>query len=100
LLSHQFISGPYGSNLHLLPGLREYFSQTDDIHITPRIPAMESMADVNTAQKDEKLTEIDSNTKPTDQEHLENKNMGTIDEESDDDEEYQVPEADIEVQIS
>ncbi|CAD6216789.1 unnamed protein product [Miscanthus lutarioriparius] len=82
--------------LNCVAGLREYFSQTDDIHITPRIPAMESMADVNTAQKDEKLTEIDSNTKPADQEHVENKNMGTIDEESDDDEEYQVPEADIE----
>lgn len=58
------------------------------------------MADVNSAQKDEKFQEIDSKTKPADQEHAENKNMGTIDEESDDDEEYQVPEADIEVQMS
>jgi hypothetical protein len=33
---------------------------TDDIHITPRIPAMESMADANAAQKDENLKEIDS----------------------------------------
>jgi len=29
--------------------------------------------------------------------NVQNKNMGTIDEESDDDEDYQVPEADIEV---
>nr|CAB3458870.1 unnamed protein product [Digitaria exilis] len=79
------------------PGLREYFSQTDDIHITPRIPAMESMADVASSQKDEKSNEVDLKTKTVDQEHAENKNMGTIDEESDDDEDYQVPEADIEI---
>jgi hypothetical protein len=61
---------------------------------------MESMADVNLAQKDEKLKEVDSKTKPEDQQQAENKNMGTIDEESDDDEDYHVPEADIEVQMS
>lgn len=58
---------------------------------------MESMADVASSQKDEKPNEVDLKTKPVDQEHAENKNMGTIDEESDDDEDYQVPEADIEV---
>jgi hypothetical protein len=47
---------------------------------------------------DEKPNEVDPKTKPSDQEHAENKNMGTIDEESDDDDDYQVPEADIEVQ--
>ena len=52
---------------------------------------MESIAD------DEKPNEVDPKTKPADQERAENKNMGTIDEESDDDEDYQVPEADIEV---
>nr|CAB3455226.1 unnamed protein product [Digitaria exilis] len=83
--------------LNCVSGLREYFSQTDDIHITPRIPAMESMADVASSQKDEKPNEVDLKTKTVDQEHAENKNMGTIDEESDDDEDYQVPEADIEV---
>jgi len=57
---------------------------------------MESMANVNLAQKDEKLKEVDSKTKPEDQQLAENKNMGTIDEESDDDEDYHVPEADIE----
>jgi len=51
---------------------------------------MESMAD------DENPNEVDPKTKPADQERAENKNMGTIDEESDDDEDYQVPEADIE----
>jgi len=52
---------------------------------------MESMAD------DDNPNEVDPKTKPADQERAENKNMGTIDEESDDDEDYQVPEADIEV---
>lgn len=61
---------------------------------------MESMADVASAQKNEKLKEVDSKTKLTDQEYAENKNMGTIDEESDDDEEYQVPEADIEESLN
>ncbi|KAF8670391.1 hypothetical protein HU200_050694 [Digitaria exilis] len=75
--------------LNCVSGLREYFSQTDDIHITPRIPAMESMADVASSQKDEKPNEVDLKTKTVDQEHAENKNMGTIDEESDDDEDYQ-----------
>ncbi|CAL5061195.1 unnamed protein product [Urochloa decumbens] len=69
---------------------------SDDIHITPRIPAMESMTDASSSQKDEKPNEVDPKIKPADQEHGENKNMGTIDEESDDDEDYQVPEADIE----
>ncbi|CAN6206369.1 unnamed protein product [Urochloa humidicola] len=82
--------------LNCVSGLREYFSQTDDIHITPRIPAMESMTDVSASQKDENPNEVDPKTKPADQEHAENKNMGTIDEESDDDEDYQIPEADIE----
>ncbi|KAJ1292265.1 hypothetical protein BS78_02G378800 [Paspalum vaginatum] len=80
--------------LNCVAGLREYFSQTDDIHIAPRIPAMESMAD------DDQLKEVDSKAKLVEQEHAENKNMGTIDEESDDDEEYQVPEADIEENLN
>ncbi|KAL6657427.1 hypothetical protein ACP70R_005207 [Stipagrostis hirtigluma subsp. patula] len=80
--------------LNCVAGLREYFSQTDEIQ--PRIPAMESMVDVASAQKYQKLQEIGSKTKPADQGQAENKNMGTIDEESDEDEEYQVPQANIE----
>ncbi|XP_062187078.1 protein ENHANCED DISEASE RESISTANCE 2-like [Phragmites australis] len=83
--------------LNCVAGLREYFAQTDDkIHITPRIPAMESMVDAASSQKDQKLQKVDSKTKPEDKGQAENKNMGTIDEESDEDEEYQVPQANIE----
>lgn len=57
---------------------------------------MESMVDAGSAQKDQKLEEVDSKTKPS-EEQADNRNMGTIDEESDDDEDYQVPEANIEV---
>ncbi|KAK3127934.1 hypothetical protein QOZ80_7AG0580370 [Eleusine coracana subsp. coracana] len=81
--------------LNCVAGLREYFSQTDETHITPRIPAMESMVDAGSAQKDPKLQEVDSKTKPSEGQ-ADNRNMGTIDEESDDDEDYQVPEANIE----
>ncbi|KAK3125928.1 hypothetical protein QOZ80_7BG0611530 [Eleusine coracana subsp. coracana] len=80
--------------LNCVAGLREYFSQTDETHITPRIPAMESMVDAGSAQKDPKLQEVDSKTKPSEGQ-ADNRNMGTIDEESDDDEDYQVPEANI-----
>jgi hypothetical protein len=68
--------------------LREYFSQTDEIHIIPRIPVMETMFNADSEPKNHKLQEVDTKA---------NKNMGMIDEESDDDDDYQVPEADIEV---
>jgi hypothetical protein len=74
--------------------LREYFSQTDEIHVTPRIPVMETMFDVDSEPKGHKTQEVDSKSKAVYQGH---KNMGMIDEESDEDDEYQVPEADLEV---
>lgn len=73
--------------LNCVAGLREYFSQTDEIHIIPRIPVMETMFDADSEPKNHKLQEVDTKA---------NKNMGMIDEESDDDDDYQVPEADIE----
>ncbi|KAG2655327.1 hypothetical protein PVAP13_1KG004100 [Panicum virgatum] len=79
--------------LNCVAGLREYFSQTDEIHITPRIPVMETMFDVDSEPKGHKTQEVDSKSKPVYQGH---KNMGMIDEESDEDDDYQVPEADLE----
>ncbi|XP_008645142.1 protein ENHANCED DISEASE RESISTANCE 2 isoform X2 [Zea mays] len=73
--------------LNCVAGLREYFSQTDEIHIIPRIHVMETMFDVDSKPKFHKLQEVETK---------ENKNMGIIDEESDDDDDYQVPEANIE----
>ncbi|XP_052141977.1 protein ENHANCED DISEASE RESISTANCE 2-like isoform X2 [Oryza glaberrima] len=79
-------------------GLREYFSQTDETHITPRIPVMENMVDTSAVQKDDKKSteEVDSKTKTPDRGQADSKNMGIIDEETDEDEDYQVPEANIE----
>uniref|UniRef100_A0A0E0MDF0 START domain-containing protein n=1 Tax=Oryza punctata TaxID=4537 RepID=A0A0E0MDF0_ORYPU len=79
-------------------GLREYFSQTDETHITPRIPVMENMVDTSSVQKDDNKSteEVDSKTKTADRGQADSKNMGIIDEETDEDEDYQVPEANIE----
>ncbi|CAN6236806.1 unnamed protein product [Urochloa humidicola] len=82
--------------LNCVAGLREYFSQTDEIHITPRIPVMETMVDADSGPKGHKLQDVDSKTKPVGQGKAGNRNMGMIDEESDEDDDYQVPEADLE----
>ncbi|KAM0825159.1 hypothetical protein ACQ4PT_069738 [Festuca glaucescens] len=76
-------------------GLREYFSQTDECHITPRIPVMENMVDPS-MPKDQKRQEIESKIKAAHGGQKDNKSMSIIDEESDEDEDYQVPEANIE----
>lgn len=85
--------------MHLCPGLREYFSQTDDIHPVPRIPVMSTMATVSTLKKDKKLQETDLKTKQADFGQVDNKNLDMIDEESEEDDDYQVPEANLEVKI-
>nr|CAB3445231.1 unnamed protein product [Digitaria exilis] len=84
----------------LIERLREYFSQTDELHITPRIPVMETMVDADSEPKNRKLQEVDSKTKPVDPRQADNKNMGMIDEESDEDDEYQVAEADLEEDLN
>lgn len=58
---------------------------------------METMVDADSEPKSRKLQEVDSKTKPVDPRQADNKNMGMIDEESDEDDEYQVAEADLEV---
>jgi hypothetical protein len=80
----------------LPPGLREYFSQTDECHITPRIPVMENMVDPS-MPKDQRRQEIEAKIKAAHGGQKDNKSMSIIDEESDEDEDYQVPEANIEV---
>uniref|UniRef100_A0A0E0DVW1 PH domain-containing protein n=1 Tax=Oryza meridionalis TaxID=40149 RepID=A0A0E0DVW1_9ORYZ len=77
-------------------GLREYFSQTDDIHPVPRIPVMSTMATVSSLKKDKKLQETDLKTKQADFGQVDNKNLDMIDEESEEDDDYQVPEANFE----
>lgn len=86
------ICGHEDLTLYLFPGLREYFSQTDEIHTVPRIPVMHTMVNALSMKKDQNLQEPDSKTKQTDSKHLD-----MVDEESEDDDDYQVPEADLEV---
>ncbi|AQK80050.1 Protein ENHANCED DISEASE RESISTANCE 2 [Zea mays] len=71
--------------------LREYFSQTDEIHTVPRIPVMHTMVNAASMKKDQNLQEPDSKTKQADNKHLD-----MVDEESEDDDDYQVPDADVE----
>nr|XP_025881802.1 protein ENHANCED DISEASE RESISTANCE 2 isoform X2 [Oryza sativa Japonica Group] len=94
-----FSSFQYYSLLQMLncvAGLREYFSQTDDIHPVPRIPVMSTMATVSKLKKDKKLQETDLKTKQADFGQVDNKNLDMIDEESEEDDDYQVPEANLE----
>ncbi|PUZ62450.1 hypothetical protein GQ55_4G358800 [Panicum hallii var. hallii] len=88
-----FPSFQYHSLLQMLncvAGLREYFSQTDEVHTVPRIPVMHAMVN-SVSMKDQKLQESDTKTKQTD-----NKILDMVDEESEDDEDYQVPLSDLE----
>lgn len=88
------VCGREDLTLHLFPGLREYFAQTDEVHPVPRIPVMHAMVNAVPMKEDEKLQEPDVKTKQTD-----NKILDMVDEESEDDDEYQVPAADLEVNI-
>nr|CAB3469267.1 unnamed protein product [Digitaria exilis] len=72
-------------------GLREYFAQTDEVHPVPRIPVMHAMVNAVPMKEDEKLQELDMKTKQTD-----NKILDMVDEESEDDDDYQVPGANLE----
>jgi len=88
-----FPSFQYHSLLQMLncvAGLREYFSQTDEVHTVPRIPVMHAMVN-SVLMKDQKLQESETKTKQTD-----NKILDMVDEESEDDDDYQVPQADLE----
>ena len=87
------VCGREDLTLDLFPGLREYFSQTDEVHTVPRIPVMHAMVN-SVSMKDQKLQESETKIKQTD-----NKILDMVDEESEDDDDYQVPQADLEVNI-
>ncbi|XP_072993927.1 protein ENHANCED DISEASE RESISTANCE 2-like [Typha latifolia] len=82
--------------LNSVAGLREFFSQTDESYKIPRIPVMLNMTPDVTLKKDRKLQEVDMQTISMDQGHVESRQSVMLDEDSDDDEDYQVPEADQE----
>jgi hypothetical protein len=80
-----------------ISGLREYFSQTDEIHPVPRIPVMHNMINAVSVKKDQMLQDGDSKTKQVDSVQAGIKSLDMVDEESEEDDDYQVPEADLEV---
>lgn len=75
-------------------GLREFFSQTDDIHTVPRIPVMVNMTKSVSSKKDQKSQEIDVQPGPPLNPVLAgSRHSILLDEDSDDDDDYQIPEA-------
>lgn len=73
-------------------GLREWFSQTDERNAQPRIPVMVNMASASvTSKKNQKPQESSDQSNPT------ARNSMMMDEDSDEDEEFQVPDSEQEV---
>jgi hypothetical protein len=79
-----------------ISGLREYFSQTYEVYLVPRILMMHFMINA-VCVKDQMFQEGDSKTKQVYSGQANNKSLDMVDEESEDDDDYQVPEADMEV---
>lgn len=79
-------------------GLREYFSQTDDRAAAPRIPVMVNMTSASvSAKRSEKLygSSIHVRSASLDQLNTSSKNAAMIDEYSDEDDDYQVPDQEV-----
>ena len=83
-------------------GLREWFAQTDERTAPPRIPVMVNMAS-STVSSQKSLKAQGSTVHASssiDQMNAANRNSVLLDEYSDEDEEYQIPESEQEVQVS
>jgi hypothetical protein len=70
--------------------------QTDEVYLVPRIPMMHFMINA-VSVKDQMFQAGDSKTKQVYSRQADNKSLDMVDEESEDDDDYQVPEADLEV---
>lgn len=84
-------------------GLREWFAQTDERNAPPRIPVMVNMASASVStQKSLKVqgSSVHRATSSIDQINTANRNSVMLDEYSDEDEEYQIPECEEEVQVT
>jgi hypothetical protein len=80
----------------LLPGLREWFSQSDESQILPRIPVMDNMALSVSSKKGTKAQDNTVQTSlPVDQSRHSTKLEDESDE--DEDEDFQLPESEQEV---
>ena len=78
-------------------GLREYFSQTDERSGPPRIPIMVNMASASvTSMKTQKLHASSIHRSPSlDQINAANRNAVMMDEYSDDEDEFQMPDQEV-----
>ncbi|KAG1359127.1 putative protein ENHANCED DISEASE RESISTANCE 2 [Cocos nucifera] len=75
-------------------GLREFFSQTDEIHTVPRIPVMVNVTKSGSSNTDQKSQEIDVQPGPSlDPVLAGSRHSILLDEDSDDDDDYQISEA-------
>ncbi|GMH09162.1 hypothetical protein Nepgr_011002 [Nepenthes gracilis] len=80
--------------LNSVAGLREYFSQTDERTATPRIPVMVNMTSSSVSStKGQKLQELSVQPGPLYQMNGSIRPSAILDEYSDEDEDFQVPEA-------
>ncbi|XP_038877165.1 protein ENHANCED DISEASE RESISTANCE 2 [Benincasa hispida] len=85
--------------LNSVAGLREWFAQTDERTAPPRIPVMVNMASATvSSQKSLKVQGSSVHASSSiDQMNAANRNSVMLDEYSDEDEEYQIPECEQEV---
>ncbi|KAH7668792.1 Bet v1-like protein [Dioscorea alata] len=94
LVGH-FSSFRQHSLLHMLnsvAGLRELFSQTDEVHVFPRIPAMANMASNNVANKEIKTPgTFPHPVQSLDQMHSASRHSVMMDEDSDEEDDYHIP---------
>ncbi|KAM0935725.1 putative pleckstrin domain, START domain, protein ENHANCED DISEASE RESISTANCE 2 [Dioscorea sansibarensis] len=95
LVGH-FSSFRHHSLLHMLnsvAGLRELFSQTDEVHVFPRIPAMANMASNNVSNKEIKSPgTFPHPVQSLDQMHSASRHSVMMDEDSDEEDDYHIPE--------
>nr|XP_010906231.1 protein ENHANCED DISEASE RESISTANCE 2 isoform X1 [Elaeis guineensis] len=80
--------------LNSVAGLREWFCQTDESHMVPRMPMMVNMTlDSVSSKKKQKIQENSVQPSPlVDQMHSASRHSVMLDEDSDEDEDYQIPE--------
>ncbi|GAB4857943.1 Protein ENHANCED DISEASE RESISTANCE 2 [Ancistrocladus abbreviatus] len=83
--------------LNSVAGLREYFAQTDERVATPRISVMVNMTSASvSSSKGQKLQESSILPGSLDQANVPNRTSVVLDEYSDEDEDFQIPEAEEE----
>jgi hypothetical protein len=81
-----------------ISGLREWFAQTDERNAPPRIPVMVNMTSASvSSERGEKLHASLHPSTHTDQINAANRNSVMMEEYSDEDEEFQIPEPEQEV---